>query len=568
MLSQLKIQNFGLIDSLEIEFSCKLNIFTGETGAGKSILIDALRFCLGERLDSSQIRDIDKPCTVESVFEFRKGEVTSPLQNPVFSEYISNEDEVTSDAATSPLMLIINRTYLPDGRNRIKINGFNMTVSQSREIGNHLVDFHGANDHQMILSEESHIKIVDRLSDLASEKEEYVKKYAGYLNLQKKLDELISSSKNREQDEILLKHQITELEQVPLDESKYQNILKEYERINNSEKLYEYASELVKIFEDENTGLDKLITQAFGPMKNLNNLDKGTVEFMDVLKNMQDQASEFSHNLGNYLDSLSFNSEKTKDINSQSDIYYEILRKYGPSLEDAKKIYESAKSKYEVLLNLEYNDSKLKEEIRLVQNGLKRIAEKISSKRKKTAGFLKDTIEKELKELGIKNIQFECRIEKIELNNKGLDKVIFYMSPNVGEELKPLTEIVSGGESARVMLAIKKALTKVDPIPVLVFDEIDAQIGGRLGDITGKKLKELSDNRQVILITHLPQIAAFSDCHFKVAKEVKDNRTIINVSLLDKSARVKELAEMMSGEKESQIAVKHAQEMLVRVGNR
>jgi DNA repair protein RecN (Recombination protein N) len=248
------------------------------------------------------------------------------------------------------------------------------------------------------------------------------------------------------------------------------------------------------------------------------------------------------------------------------DAYYEILRKYGPALEDAEKKYESAKKKYELLINLEYNDSKLKEEIQALWNDLKKTAGKITSKRNKTAKFLKETIEKELKELGIKNIQFEARIDQIDFTDKGQDKVVFYMSPNVGEELKPLAQIVSGGESARVMLAIKKALTKVDPIPVLVFDEIDAQIGGRLGDITGKKLKELSDNRQVILITHLPQIAAFSDNHFKVTKKVKDNRTIVNVDLLDKAARVNELAKMMSGEKESPIALKHAKEMIERAG--
>lgn len=557
MLSQLKIQNFGLIDSLTVDFYDKLNVLTGETGAGKSIIIDALRFCLGERLDSSQIRDSNKPCVVEAVFELRRGGVTPPLQ---ISEYISDEGEATSH------LLIISRTYLPDGRNRIKINGFNVTVSQLREIGNHLVDFHGANDHQMILSEESHIGIVDRLSDLTSEKDEYAKKYIGYLSLQKSLEELQTSSKNREQDEILLKHQIVELEQVPLDETSYQSLLEERERMNNSEKLYEYASELVRIFEDENTGMDKLIIQAFGPMKNLNNLDNKTIEFMNTLKNIQDNASELSHNLGSYLDGLSFDVERTKNINSQSDIYYEILRKYGPALEDAKKMYEAAKNKYEMLLNLEYNDSKLNEERQLVQNELKRIAGKISSKRKKTAVFLKGTIEKELKELGIKNIQFECRIEKTELGSNGQDKVVFYMSPNVGEQLKPLAEIISGGESARVMLAIKKALTKVDPIPVLVFDEIDAQIGGRLGDVTGRKLKELSNDRQVILITHLPQIAAFSDYHFKVTKVVKDNRTVVSVDLLDKNARVEELAKMMSGEEETKIAIEHAVEMLERVG--
>ncbi|MEW6087106.1 MAG: DNA repair protein RecN [bacterium] len=560
MISQLKIRNFGIIDDISLEFCSGLNIFTGETGAGKSIIMDALRFCLGERLDSSQIRDSDKPCIVEAMFEFRKGEGTSPLRNPIFSEYISdNEGE-----ETSPL-LIINRVYLPDGRNRIKINGFNVTVTQLKEIGNHLVDFHGQHDHQMLFSEESHIEILDRLSDLNTEKNEYEEKYNAYLQLQKDLNELHSFSANRERESDMLNYQIKELEQVSLEEDAYQNILQEHSRIANSEKLYEFAKQLIDILENEESGLNRTISRSFTPMRSLNNLDDSTVKFAEILSRIQNDSSELLQVLNKYLEEISFDPDKTREINSYYDIYYEITRKYGPTLEDVRKFYNTAKKKYELLSNLEHNDVKLREKIELSERELEQIAKKLTQKRKKSAGILKTTIEKELKELGILNVLFECRMEKVELNRDGMDRVVFYISPNIGEELKPLSKIASGGESARVMLALKKALTKVDPIPVLIFDEIDAQIGGRLGDITGKKLKELSDNRQVILITHLPQIAAFSDQHFKVTKKVKDNRTIINVDLLDKTARVEELAKMMSGEKESPIALKHAKEMLNHV---
>jgi len=218
-------------------------------------------------------------------------------------------------------------------------------------------------------------------------------------------------------------------------------------------------------------------------------------------------------------------------------------------------------------MNLEHNDSELQKDIEGSKKELIQYAKIITVKRKKSAKALEETIKNELQELGFANVRFECRIEKVELTRNGQDKVVFYISPNLGEDLKPLAKIVSSGEAARVMLALKKALTKVDPIPVLIFDEIDAQIGGRLGTITGKKLKELSQGRQVLLITHLPQIASFGDSHFKVSKHVQASRTVTNVELLDTDSRIEEMAKMMSGEKQSDIAVKHAHDMLSR-GNR
>ncbi len=551
MLSQLTIKNFGLIDRLEVEFHTGLNIFTGETGAGKSILIDAVRYALGDRLNSAQIRDRDKACVVETVFELSDRQLR---EFPVFSEYISDDEPA----------LIINRTFTPDGRNKNKINGFTVTVSELKEIGNHLVDFHGPHDHQMLLSEDSHIGILDRLSKLDTEKDQYLQKYNIYFKLQKELNELQKLSEHREREQDTLSHQIKELEQVPLEAAKYEELLQETNRVNNSEKLYGSVSQLIDILENEQTGISKAATLAFGPMRTLNGIDETTKEFAEFLEQIQANNSELSAVLNNYLDRLSFQPGEADEINRRYDIYYDLMRKYGPTLEDAMGFYKTAQKKYEQLANLEHNDKELRKNIETVRGELDKFASNITTKRKKTAKILEKTIEKELKELGIAHVAFECRIEKTEINRTGHDKVIFYISPNAGEALKPLAEIVSSGEAARMMLALKKALTKVDPMPVLIFDEIDAQIGGRLGTITGKKLKELSSDRQVILITHLPQIASFGDHHFKVLKEVKNNRTATTVAPLAHDSRVKELAQMMSGKEEHQIAVKHAEEMLSR----
>ena len=294
----------------------------------------------------------------------------------------------------------------------------------------------------------------------------------------------------------------------------------------------------------------------------MSHLDSTTAPLLERLNLIQESSQNLLSELRHYADGLSFDSQTANDINRQCDVYDDIKRKYGPTLDDAQKFYNAAKEKYDLIKNFEHNDRELHETLKTQEKELSKIAQKITKKRQTAASDLKEIIEKELKELGINHVQFETRCEKIPFTINGQDQIIFYISPNAGEDLKPLAEIVSSGEAARVMLALKKALIKADSIPVLIFDEIDAQIGGRLGTVTGKKLKELSHHRQVILITHLPQIASFGDVHFKVIKSVKSGRTITEVNELDHGARVEEIAQMMSGQEQSKFSVKHAQEML------
>jgi DNA repair protein RecN (Recombination protein N) len=551
MVTQLTIQNFGLIDNLSLEFCDKLNILTGETGAGKSIIIDALRYALGDQLNASQIRNPALSCAVEVVFELVDKELR---ENGVFSEYLPDGEQ----------SLIINRTYAPDGKKKIKVNGFAVTLAQLKELGNHLVDFHGPNDHQMLLSADSHLAILDRLTDLGKLKEEYTVEFKKYSDLRARLKSLHEAASSRERDCDLLGHQVKELEQVPLEQAKYEQLLQEQTRLNNVTKLYECASLLLNALENDDSGVAQGLSQAFTPLKTLTKIDSSTEKFAEKLNLIQENAQELIAELSSYLESLSFEPQEAVEINKNCDIYQDIMRKYGPGLDEAVRFYQEAKQKYELLANLEQNDAALQQEIKELEKDLKQVAQKITKQRKKAAKLLEETIEKELTELGIVHVQFECRISKVELNSQGEDGVSFYISPNAGEELKPLAEIVSSGEAARLMLALKKALTKVDPIPVLIFDEIDAQIGGRLGTITGKKLQEISRDRQVILITHLPQIASFAENHYRVYKKVKDNHTMTIVELLHKEERVKEMAKMMSGEKESSISLAHAQDMLTK----
>lgn len=554
MITQLTINNFGLIERLSLEFGEDLNVLTGETGAGKSILIGALRFALGERFNSGQMRDPKVPCVVEVV-----GELPEELakENALFKEFLDAGDR----------QLIISRTYMPDGKNKIKVNGTSITLGQLKDIGDHLVDFHGPNDHQMLLSSDSHIRILDRLCGaMAPLKRAYSALYDEYETIRIAIQELKESALTRERDIDLLQHQIMELERVPLERNAFEESVEKEVQLKNCERLYEGVSSLIGIFENEESGISDMVSKAFPFTRALASIDAKAEVLGKKLEGFQSQTEDILADLREYQEKLTFDPDEAGDLTVRCDAYRDILRKYGPAIEDAAAFYAKSKERHDFLVNIEHNDSDLAEKLQKAGKALRETAAKVTKERRKVAASLAATIEAELKELGVAHVRFECRVAPIEPRADGADDVTFFISPNLGEELKPLSEIVSSGEAARVMLALKKALTKVDPIPVLIFDEIDAQIGGRLGTIIGKKLCELAADRQVILVTHLPQIASFAGRHFKVLKKVSGNRTVTTIDLLDRQGRVKEMAQMMSGEKESGISLTHAEEMLSKAG--
>jgi DNA repair protein RecN (Recombination protein N) len=551
MLTQLTIHNFGLIDKISIEFVKTFIILTGETGAGKSILIDALRLSLGERFYTSSIRDPQSPCFIEAVFNINDKKL---LDLEMIKEFLNTDDH----------NLIIQRTHSAAGNSKIKINGMSVTINQLKNIGNHLIDFHGPHDHQMLLSEEQHLIMLDSLVNFKDTKEEYRKIFSAYELTKRQLRELNDLAQTRQRDIDLLSHQVKELEAVPLSDDKYQELLQEQIKLNNAEKLHEHIQNLLGVLDDEDSGANTLLRKAFSPLRSLTQIDEKSAALLDQLSGIQEQTSDLISQLNGYAAGLNFDSQTAQTIHDQCDAYADIKRKYGPTLAEAQEFLTDSRAKLDLIKDFEHNDQRLRDTLAIQEKDLTQLALKMFKARRKAADDLKVTIESELKELGILHVKFEVRFEKVAFNADGYDKITFYISPNAGEDLKPLAQIVSSGEAARLMLALKKALIKVDPIPVLIFDEIDAQIGGRLGTITGKKLKELSVCRQVILITHLPQIASFADRHFKVIKSVKAGRTLTEVLLLEDKKRVEEIAQMMSGANASKIAITHAQDMLAQ----
>jgi len=551
MLTQLNIRNFGLIDELSIEFVSGFNILTGETGAGKSILIDALRSALGERLDTSSIRNPQNPCVIEAIFDITDKKLR---ELELVKEFLTEDDH----------KIIIQRVSSASGSGKIKINGLSVTVGQLKNLGNHLIDFHGPHDHQMLLSEEQHLLMLDQLVNFKCAKEEYTKIFTAFEETRKDLKNLNDLAQTRQRDLDLLTHQVKELEALPLSTEKYDELLQEETKLNNAQKLHEHIQTLLGLLDDEESGANALLRKAFSPLKSLTQIDEKSAKLLDQLSGIQDQSNDLISQLNDYADGLNFDEQTAQSIHDQCDAYADIRRKYGPTLEDAQNFYIEAKEKLDLIKNFEHNDQKLRDTLKSQEKELTQIAQKMTKSRQKAAEDLKTTIESELKELGILQVKFEVRFEKVPFNADGHDKIVFYISPNAGEDLKPLAQIVSSGEAARLMLALKKALIKVDPIPVLIFDEIDAQIGGRLGTITGKKLKELSNCRQVILITHLPQIASFADRHLKVSKSVKAGRATTEVFLVEGKKRIEEIAQMMSGTNTTKISISHAEAMLAQ----
>lgn len=549
MLASITIKNFGLIDEVHIEFGEGLNILTGETGAGKSILIEALRVGLGGRITSAHVRDPKKKCIIQGVVDLSSSDL---MDVPEIQDFLNDDDP----------QLIIQRIFGQDGRSKIQINGLNVTATQLKAIGRHLIDFHGAHDHQMLLSSDSHQTMLDRLIDFGPTMTKYIDEYQKFSRVAKQLRDLQNLSQNRERELDMLTHQVQELEQVSLESQSYEKLLSDREKINNIERLSAHLNTLVSTFEDGDHGITKSIQKLFAPMRSLNGIDRQTEALMDQLNQLQTNSESLIAELNDYAASLAFDPQQADEIHRKFDLYDDILRKYGPTIEDAKTYYAEASEKLERLTHLESDDQQLKKTLEQTEKSLRKIGGQMSTKRKRTATQLKKTIEQELSELGIANVQFECRVTPGEIDETGTDNIEFYISPNAGFDLKPLAEIVSSGEAARVMLALKKALIKVDPIPTLIFDEIDAQIGGRLGTITGQKLRDISRERQVILITHLPQIASFADRHFKVVKSVRLKKTVTEVIRLSKEDRVEEIAQMMSGKDQSDISLKHARDLL------
>ncbi len=552
MLLEIHVENFALMEQITVEFSPELNVLTGETGAGKSLLIDAIRFVLGERIDQIRMGTSKKTCRVEAIFE-----LSSQLRQtiPDCDEYMDSEEDA----------LILRREYNPETtRSRCQINGRTVTASQVKKITTHLLDIHGQYDHQLLFDPKVHIHLLDRFVQEESLKKNYKVTYNQYAALKRKKEELLGLQEDQEKELDILKFQIEEIEASGIEKVAVEELEQEHTRLANAEKLGETVNTLLQLLENGDVSIAELLGKATSKMGELAAIDPSVKQTSEELESSEIQIQEVVQSLQRYEQSITFDPEQLRAIEEKLDLIHTVERKYGGVLENVIKYLNESKIKYDQLINVTVYENEIDRELEKLLPEIKRLAAELTKKRKQAALSLKKTIERELKDLGIENAQFATSIEIMEFNGEGENSVEFLISSNLGQDLQPLQKIVSGGEVSRIMLALKKALCKVDPIPTLIFDEIDANIGGRMGTVTGEKLKQISSERQVLLITHLPQIASFAERHIKVRKKVKDKTTIADYQIVEGESRIQELAQMMSGDEETEISIKHAKELLAQ----
>jgi DNA repair protein RecN (Recombination protein N) len=550
------MQNFALIDNLSLELFPGMNVFTGETGAGKSILIGAINLILGERASSEQIRSGSEQALIEAVFIV--DDKYDPLHT-IMKEYgltISEE-------------LIISREISRSGRNTCRVNGKIVPLGTLKELGNVLVDLHGQHSHQSLLKPERHFLLLDEYGgdELLTEKKRLAELFANWERVRQKLKSLGISREERARQLELLRYQSDEINKAELNPGEEETLSRRLLLLNNMEKLLSMANRAyAEIYGGEaatSSPVFDRITAVKEEMSSLLKIDDKLEPFISILEEIASTLAELGHDLYNYLDNLTFFPEEVEEIESRLEVYRRLKKKYGMTVEEVLSFAEKCSEEIAELESSEEAALLLEKELNNLWQEIEQCASILTEKRKQTAGILTKMVEGVLEELGMENAQFSVKFAEREVVSRhGKEEIEFLFSANPGEPLKPLARIISAGEMARVMLALKSILAEQDHIPTLVFDEIDSGIGGKTIQKVAEKMSRLSKNHQIICVTHSPQLAGAADHQFYIFKEIIGGRTTTCVSYLQDEKRVREIARMLNGGVTSEITRKHAEELL------
>lgn len=551
MLTELNIRNFAIIDELNVSFTGGLNVITGETGAGKSIIIGAVGLLLGERASSDLIRSSEETAAVEALFDIsEKGQLKEKLMNAGCYE----GDE-----------LVVKRIVARSGKNRVYINGNLSTLNMLSSISETLVNISGQHEHQVILNAENHIDILDEFGSLLSLRSEFTNLYDEYQALRSRLDELETVNRESGKREEFLRFQLKEIEDAGIIAGEDSSLAKEKNILANARKLTEYAAKSYDILYEKSSSILEELGGAINNIKEIEKIDPelniSGQELDSIFYSLEDVALI----LRDYMKNISFDPGRLEEIEDRLEYLGRIKRKYGGTLEGVLKSKDDIGNELKNISSVEEDIKQLSEEISSRKALLLEKGSHLSRRRREAAGVLKEAIEGEIHALRMADAEFEVAFKESvedEINSKGVDIVEFYLSTNVGEELKPLNRIASGGELSRIVLAMKKVLAGAGSVGTIIFDEVDSGIGGATAGIVGEKLKEVSKNHQVICITHLPQIACFGDSHFLVSKRVSGEKTNSRVSVLSEPERFDEITRMLSGIEATEKAREHAREML------
>ena len=535
MITTLHIKNIGIIDDLSIELGEGFNVLTGETGAGKTLIIDAINVISGGRFSKEMIRKGEN-------YSFIEMNLYLP-ENPIA---IENN-------------IIVSREIHTNGKNSCKINGRLVTLAELKEFMNNIIDIHGQNDNQKILNSKYHIKyldnfIGDRIADI---KEKYIALYKKHIEIKKELKANLGDDKEKQRKLDLLQYQFDEIDSANLKENEEEELEEQRKIFMNSEKIGKALNQA-----DMSLGegaIDK-INEAIKAVEKISDLDKKYEDTLCQLKGVYYEVQELSRDISSLNSDMYFDENERNEIEERLDLIFSLKRKYGNSVKEILDYKENVENEIERINNLETYNEELKAELQKLEKEMQELASKMHEIRVEVAKELNIKINKELADLEMPNARFITNINKTDFNKNGIDEIEFFISTNIGEDSKPLAKIASGGEMSRIMLAIKTVLANTDSTPVLIFDEIDTGISGNAAKSVGEKLKIIGQSHQVLCITHQPSIAAKGDVNFYINKESQDGRTFTKVRKLSEEEIINEVARIANGEV-TEIARKHALEL-------
>lgn len=556
MILELNIKNFAIINNLKISFTKGFNVLTGETGAGKSIIIDAVGLILGDRSNKDFIKTGHDKSVIEAVFYLER-----PERIKVLLENYGIPYEVDDS-------LLITREIHKNGRSFSRINGHTITLSMLKKISYSLVDIYGQHEHQTLLDSDKHLQLIDSLGDekLHSYKNVIHNKYLDLKELKNNLSEIVTDEMEKERKIDLLKFQIDEINSSDLKIDEEEEIMNKYTKLSNTEEISKTLNSVYNILDSNDYDDLSIINNLNNISKlfyNISKFDDNIMKYENNINEVIYQVQDLSRDIRNYYENIDYNMEELTILEDRIELINKLKRKYGKTIKEILAYRDNIQGQLDSIIDNEKQMKVLQEQIKVINNDIFKRSKLLSEKRKKIIDKFEKNMTNELQELNMKNIKFKVKHEILEeANINGIDKLEFLISTNLGEPLRRLSKIVSGGEMSRIMLAFKSILGGNDNISTMIFDEIDSGISGRTAQVVGEKIVNISRHHQVLCITHLPQIAAMADSYYRIFKTENNNNTETIVKKLDYKEQIEELSRLLGGVDVTQTTRLHAQEMI------
>ncbi len=551
MLQELSIKDFAIIDEIQISFQPKMTVLTGETGAGKSIIIDALGLLAGGRGSTEFIRKGEKKAVIQGLFTLPREANTYNI----LEEYgIDSEDG----------QIILQRDLYRGGRNICRINGMMVNLATLRKIGETLIDIHGQNEHQELMKPENHIDLLDEYDKKTSElRNQYQVVYQNYRKLKLSMEKKEADEKAWAQRLDMLNFQVKEIEEAGLKINEEDELVEEKNKLDNFQAINDALELSYQILSGEKIDVVGNLGNAMNELSDVSDLSENLQEINTKISDAFYSLEDAARDISDELDSMEWNGERLNEIEERLELIHQLKRKYGDTIEDILHYHSRIEKELREMENAEQNSEKQERQLSEALEKVKELAIKLSKQRKKSAKKLEKMIHEQLSALYMDKAVFEVKfLNNSKLYSKGIDKVEFYIQTNPGEEMGPLAKIASGGELSRIMLALKTIFSQKMGVTSIIFDEVDTGVSGRVAQAIAEKISQISNNSQVLCITHLPQVAAIADNHYYISKSVNDGRTETSLKELDEKQKIREIARMLSGSEITELTLKHAEELI------